>query len=634
MSDRAEPNLNAVRLRQATYEYLSKREKGESLSVDRFCQTHADLMPDLADLIQSGLKRLRFVEEIKRADPVAELTNAQLPVIRGYHIQSEISQGGQGAVFKATRESTGRPVAIKVIDSITSRQFHRFEREVATLAKLNHPGIVSVIDRGRTASGSLYLVMEFVDGENLDGWVERTRTQPDAKRAIVRIFVEIAEALQVAHDASIIHRDLKPSNIRVASGGHPRIIDFGLAQQVGTNGIALTITGNIIGSIPWASPEQVSGAVRDVGPASDIYALGVMVYHAVVGEFPYPVDGPLHEVTRHICQTQAKRPRKTKATSEIAVDDGFWSIIERCLSKDPSSRFASAKELAGALSAYLDGRWITKPRRWGKRSRLAYAGAAATLALFGWFSLSAINGEIETLLIELPTQTNSLAIRFLKIPKGTFTMGSHPSERGHTEIEEQHPIKVTTPFFIADTEVTRKHFRQVMGYLPKNATGASDNCPVDQVTWAEANEFCEKLGKAEGRTYRLPTEAEWEYACRAGTQTMYAGRNKLDLIAWYADNSGGQLRPVATRQPNNWGLYDMEGNAAEWVADAYTDYPGDRDDTAQVRLGNDSLRVVRGGSVDSPAIDCRSAMRAIQPFGLAQKNLGFRIVMSTAPKGP
>jgi formylglycine-generating enzyme required for sulfatase activity len=167
--------------------------------------------------------------------------------------------------------------------------------------------------------------------------------------------------------------------------------------------------------------------------------------------------------------------------------------------------------------------------------------------------------------------SNKLGMKFIRIEAGEFMMGSPETEVGRQNDETLHHVKITKPFMMAMTTVTQAQWKAVMGNNPSSHLG--DDFPVDTVSWNDAVAFCEKLSAKEGKHYRLPTEAEWEYACRAGTQTTYGGTNNLDEMGWYAENSAfhgtRQSHPVAQKKPNAWGLYDMHGNIWQWTADGY-----------------------------------------------------------------
>ena len=234
----------------------------------------------------------------------------------------------------------------------------------------------------------------------------------------------------------------------------------------------------------------------------------------------------------------------------------------------------------------------------------------------------------------MPVQvTNSIGMKLSLIPPGQFSMGSPPEEEWHRDDEVLHRVALTNPFYLATTEVTQGQWEAVMGNNPSFCTG--DDLPVETVTWEQAAEFCRKLSLKEGAEYRLPTEAEWEYACRAGTTTPFhtgatisTDQANYDGNYTYAGGRKGEFREATTAagsfSPNGWGLHDMHGNAWEWCADWYGEYPqGDATDPTGPASGD--RRVFRGGCwMNFPAV-CRSANRAkVVPVSW-NFHLGFRV---------
>ncbi|MBR0239384.1 MAG: SUMF1/EgtB/PvdO family nonheme iron enzyme [Thermoguttaceae bacterium] len=237
---------------------------------------------------------------------------------------------------------------------------------------------------------------------------------------------------------------------------------------------------------------------------------------------------------------------------------------------------------------------------------------------------------------------NGVEFAFRWCPRGTFMMGSPTSEEGRYDNETQHQVTLTKGFWMMKTEVTQKQWKAVMGSNPSHFQG--DDLPVEQVSWNNCQEFCKKCAQL-GFPVQLPTEAQWEYACRAGTTGAYAGN--LDDMAWYSSNSGSKTHPVGTKKPNAWGLYDMHGNVWEWCADWYDDYPSGSvtdlrklwtvnllryDDylsgsvTDPTGPSSGDYRVVRGGSWFSDVGYCRSAKRYLIDPGSRSDDLGFRLV--------
>ena len=225
---------------------------------------------------------------------------------------------------------------------------------------------------------------------------------------------------------------------------------------------------------------------------------------------------------------------------------------------------------------------------------------------------------------------NSVGMLLVPIPAGTFTMG----EANGDDNETPHKVTLTQPFHLGQYEVTQEQYEKVMGTNPSNFKGGQN--PVEQVDWNDAVEFCRKLSalpaeKKAGYVYRLPTEAEWEYACRAGTTTRYSfgdSDSQLGDYAWYDKNSEDTTHPVGGKKPNGWGLYDMHGNVWEWCQDWYGSYPrGSATDPTGAASG--SIRVSRGGGWNLISDYCRSAYRYWRTPDFRGIYLGFRVLRSS-----
>ncbi len=226
--------------------------------------------------------------------------------------------------------------------------------------------------------------------------------------------------------------------------------------------------------------------------------------------------------------------------------------------------------------------------------------------------------------------------------RGSFTMGSPESEDGRENDETQHRVTLTKGYWLGETEVTQGQWKSVMGSNPSYFKG--DNRPVENVSWDDCQEFIRKVNAEAERQFggeaRLPTEAEWEYACRAGSTGAYAGTGDLDSMGWYGGNSGSKTHPVGQKRPNAWGFYDMHGNVWEWCNDWYGSYPsGSVTDPAGAASGD--LRVLRGGGWNDGARYCRSAFRLgnfpadrywLDP-GDRGGDIGFRLACSAGPRG-
>ncbi|GMU84478.1 MAG: hypothetical protein AMXMBFR47_43470 [Planctomycetota bacterium] len=331
------------------------------------------------------------------APPAAGPTGAVS--IPGYEIVREIHRGGQGVVYEALQLSTKRPVAVKVMKQgpfATIADRARFEREVETLSRLNHPNIVAVHDAG-VVSGVHYFVMNYVDGDALDDAVAAMRERSEASvAAIVDVFVRVCDAVHAAHLRGIIHRDLKPSNIRVDRAGEPHVLDFGLAKSTGVEmDTAMTRTGQFVGSLPWASPEQIEGIPGKVDLRTDVYSLGAILYQLLTGSPPIDIGSNLRDALDRIMFREPQRPSIVLSSSGgLRLDDELDTIALKCLSKDRDRRYQSAGELARDLRRYRAGEAIEAKRdsamyvlrKTLRRYRLRVSVAAAFLVMLVAFA--------------------------------------------------------------------------------------------------------------------------------------------------------------------------------------------------------------------------------------------------------
>ena len=242
--------------------------------------------------------------------------------------------------------------------------------------------------------------------------------------------------------------------------------------------------------------------------------------------------------------------------------------------------------------------------------------------------------------------TNSIGMKLVLIPKGTFMMGSPESEERRDKNETQHEVTISKDYYLGVYEVTQAQYEKVMGKNPSHFQGAevgneNADLPVEKVSWEDAVEFCKKLSelpeeKKAGRVYRLPTEAEWEYACRAGSKAAYSFDDEEGLLpeyGWFNRNSSDRTHTVGLLEPNAWGLYDMHGNVWEWCSDWYEEYPkGAVSDPTGPKEG--SFRVNRGGCWFDFAANCQSADRSWFNPSLRFDSLGFRLALSSESKIP
>lgn len=254
--------------------------------------------------------------------------------------------------------------------------------------------------------------------------------------------------------------------------------------------------------------------------------------------------------------------------------------------------------------------------------------------------------EQERILVAMRSaEAEKIIKEMVKCPAGSFEMGSPSGELGRDGDEKQHHVTISKSFYIAKYPVTQAQYKAVMGNNPSHFKG--DNNPVESVSWFKAKEFCDKLNEVTGSTrpagykFDLPTEAQWEYACRAGTTTsLNSGKNitseygrcsNLDEVGWYDKNSDDKTHPVGLKKPNAWGIYDMHGNVGVWCSDWDGEYPSGISTDPEGPV-NGSYRVRRGGSWCSLPGYCRSAFRGVSAPVIENYSLGFRIALVPSSK--
>ncbi len=369
-----------------TFETLVEHAQGggDPAAID----AHAATCAPCAAALEGIRSDMALEGEVRRAIAAPESTT-RFPEIPGYARERELGRGGMGVVFAATQVASGRHVAIKVVRGaawVGENALRSFRREIAVLARLSHPWIAALYDAGTTADGEHWFAMELVEGRTLlRDADERHLPRPDR----LRLFAKVCDAIQHAHAHGVVHRDVKPSNVLVDARGEPRVLDFGLAKFVESD-LALTSAisepGAIRGTIAYMSPEQARGDGAAVGPSSDVYALGVVLYELLTDALPNDVSRvSLLEAVRAICEDPPRRP----SLRDPSLRGDLETILLKALEKEPERRYASAAALADDLRRFLADEVITaRPpsgayqlRKLVARHKLAFGAAATVFAV-------------------------------------------------------------------------------------------------------------------------------------------------------------------------------------------------------------------------------------------------------------
>lgn len=388
--------------------------------------------------------------------------SASTPTIEGYSIGQCLGQGGMGAVYEGTQESTGRRVAIKImLDSALGSEEgrKRFEREVAVVARLEHPAVVAIIDSG-VRKGKYYYIMEFVEGTTLDHVIKRGEC--DVKHAF-ELVAEVCDAVEYAHQRGVLHRDLKPANILVDTRGRIRLLDFGIAQVLGEDAAqsreTLSSPGQIVGTVAYMSPEQAAGKVSETSIRTDVYALGAIAYDLITGKLPCPVDGSLMQILQRIAHADPVRPSVHRKGLSRDVD----AMLLRALEKVPASRYATSGEFAADIRRFLAGQPVHarpvglagRAYRWTKRNR--------TLTITGAVSLMILAGVSAGLVMRIVREKETAVENFTVLKNIFASVDTEQEEGGGTILQLLEKTHIGLEKSPLKSDVSEAEIREMLG---------------------------------------------------------------------------------------------------------------------------------------------------------------------------
>lgn len=448
--------------------------------------------------------------------------------------------------------------------------------------------LVKIVDFGETVFGESCLVTEHLS-ETIASVIDAGSLAP---KTAGNYFREILKGVMELETFGLVHRDIQPNNVFVC-GGTIKFGVSGFVRQPGTHDLARCCR-----AIDYCAPEVFDGCFTH---ATDRWAAAVVLFRMLSGRLPF---GEEETILSRMKTIALEAPKLDK------IPDPFRDFMYKCFAKAPEDRHRKTKSMLAAFES-------------------AAAGQTANTA-----SIVAVDTREKSF-------TNTLGMSFVWVPPGSFLMGTPESDEERGDDEVLHEVVFSRGFYMQTTVVTQEHWHTVWDTEPWAGCGGvckGDEYPAVCVSWQDAQDFIRKVRQLTGDYYHLPSEAQWEYACRAGTTTRFwFGDNALELerCGWYEGNaeSAGEDYPhaVGRKAPSPWGLYDMHGNVWEWCADwfgAYAEGPA-----AYLTGGPEGgpltgkERVIRGGSWQTDLLLCRSAHRDCHAPTVTCNDLGFRLAL-------
>ena len=603
-----------------------------------------------------------------------------MTTLAGRYEITETLGGGGFAITYLARDMMQPSKPLCVVKQLRPNQTHPrvidfFNKEAAILEKLGkHPQIPLLLAHFQQ-DDNLYIVQEFIQGHDLSKEISPGKRLSEAY--VRKLLQDVLEVLSFVHKYGVIHRDLKPQNLmRRQEDGKIFLIDFGAVKELGTlmvNTQGEVTSSVVIGTSGYMPSEQGNGKPR---LASDVYAVGMSAIAALTGIQPHeleenPQTGEViwleqAQVSEDLAEVITKMVRRHYSLRYTSASDALQGLNSQTQSTPPTQlNPPTPKPTPAPTPQPITPKPIPpKPQpnppipaglsRRRTLQILGFAGGGLLIAVGGKELFKRrLSNEVITvnasgnIINRQPLNAkyftenlgNGVTLEMAEIPGGEFLMGSPSGEKGRVNNESpQHRVTVK-PFFMGKFAITQAQYQAIMGKNLSRFKG--DKRPVETVSWNDAKDFCQKLTQKTGRTYRLPSEAEWEYACRAGTTTPFNFGETIttDLANYdgnytYADAPKGEYRQqtmkVGSFPPNAFGLYDMHGNVLEWCQDTWHDnYNGAPTDGSAWINNENRSRMLRGGSWDYYPYFCRSASRLDGNWAVRVDYLnivGFRVV--------
>ncbi len=537
-----------------------------------------------------------------------------------YRIERVLGQGGFGITYLAEQVSAHKCVAIKELfianqgqaingrngnkvtvtnvsnQLVFDKHREKLKKEASRLATLRHKNLVRVYEWFEE-NGTVYYVMDFIEGESLRDKLNREGALPES--LVMNYLHQLLSALQVVHEKNIWHLDIKPENIMVNRNNHVYLIDFGASKHIEQSNGTLTTSSMLAYTPGYFPPEQSAVTMRNIGAWTDIYALGATLYNLLTRRNPPTFDVIISE-GRYAFSFPSSISSKTQ--------DLIVQMMKVNRNERPQSVQNIIKVFDNNEKAKVDIREKRTPypkerkhEVLNKKEKPSYIPMIifAVLILGSFLGYHLYQKRNTQIIID------NIVNNMVYVKGGTFKMGYGDGNSSHSPV---HRV-VLSPFYIGKYEVTQEEWEKVMGYNPSLHIGAK--LPVERVTWAEAKQFVEKLSSMSGKTFRLPTEAEWEFAAKGGNKSnnfLFSGSNNYDDVAWCKSNSS-DTHEVGMKRPNELGIYDMSGNVIEWCQDYLVDYnasPQQDPLCSEYDPQAEFIPVVcRGGGVESNVTECR-----------------------------